>query len=147
MKKLFFILALAFLGFAATGQTATFNMSRKATTKPVNTNYTLTDAATVWFQWNASKAVPTTQDFQCNIDSVSGDHTNIAITLYGRKFDDDSWTQIGSTVNSTHTATHTVTSIISNTILNRYRQYKSEFVLTGTGVSTLDFQILKLWNE
>ena len=135
------------VGLLTTAQTATFNIASDNTMKTVNTDYTLTNTTVVWFQLNAARDMRATQDYEINIDSVSGNHTNIAIKLYGRVFSDDSWTQIGSTANSTHTATHTVTSTISNTVANRYRQYKFEFTPTGTGVSTIDFQKFKLWNE
>jgi len=144
MKKLFISALLFMIMGIAIAQTATFNMSSRATTRTVNTNYTLTNTTVMWFQWNASKAVPTTQDFQVNLDSLAGNHTNIAIKLYGRKFSSDSWTQISSTVNST---TGTATETISNTVMNRFRQYKSEFTGTGTGTTIIDFQILKLWKE
>ncbi len=144
MKKLIFILAIAFVAFAARGQTATFNVNKNDNMSTINTNYTLTNTTVVWFQWNAARGIPATQDFQVNLDSLSGDHTNIAIKLFGRKFSDDSWTQIGSTVNSTD---GTATETISNTVLNRWRQYKVEYTPTGTGTTTVDFQKFRVWNE
>jgi hypothetical protein len=144
MRKLILILVIAVVAIAARGQTATFHISPKNSYKIVNTNYTLTNATAVWFQWEAERNCLATQDYQVNLDSLSGNHTNIAIKLYGRKFDSDSWTQIGTTVNSTDS---TATETISNTAPNRYRQYKAEFSPTGTGVTTIDFQILKIWNE
>jgi len=144
MRKLLLILVIAVVAIAARGQTATFSISPKNTMKTVNKDYTLTNTTVTWFQWDAPRDVPATQDYQVNLDSLSGDHTNIAIKLYGRKFDDDSWTQIGSTVNSTDS---TATETISNTGPNRYRQYKVEFTGTGTGTTTIDWQKFKIWNE
>ncbi len=128
----------------AAAQDATFYIAERNSIDIVNTNYTLTNTTVVWFQWNAERDMRATQDYEVNLDSVSGNHTNIAIKLFGRKFSGDSWTQIGSTVNST---TGTATETISNTVANRYRQYKVEFTGTGTGVTTIDFQKFKIWNE
>jgi len=144
MRKLLLILVIAIVAIAARGQTATFSIGDKHTYKVINTNYTLTNTTVIWFQWNAARDIPATQDYQVNLDSLAGNHTNIAIKLYGRTFEDDSWVQIGSTVNSTD---GTATETISNTTPNRYRQYKAEFTGTGTGTTTIDWQKFKIWNE
>ena len=144
MRKLLLILVIAVAAIAARGQTATFNIGEKHTYKIVNTNYTLTNTTAVWFQWNAERDIPSTQDYQVNLDSLAGNHTNIAIALYGRKFENSDWEQIGTTVNST---SGTATETISNTTPNRYRQYKVLFTGTGVGTTTIDWQALKIWNE
>jgi len=143
MKKLLFLLAIVIVTITANSQTATFSTGN-ATEIEKNTNYTITNTTAIWFQFNAEKHYPSSIDYQVNLDSVSGNHTNIAISLYGRKFDDDTWVQIGSTVNSTD---GTATETISNTNQNRYRQFKVLFTPTGTGVTTIDFQRFKLWLE
>jgi len=144
MRKIILILAIAFVAIAASGQTATITLSEDITQYTLETNYTLTNTTAMWFQWNAPRDIPATQDYQVNLDSLAGNHTNIAIALYGRKFDDDSWSQIGSTVNSTD---GTAIETISNTAPNRYRQYKVLFTGTGTGTTTIDWQKFKIWNE
>jgi hypothetical protein len=145
MKKLIFILAFLFvIASIATAQEATFSIKASKNFKKVSTNYTLTNTTVLWFQWDAARGIPATQDYQANLDSLSGNHTNIAIKLFGKKFSDDSWTQIGSTVNSTD---GTATETISNTVLNRFRFYKTEFTGTGTGTTNIDFQKFKVWNE
>ena len=132
----------------ATAQTATFaKLPVDQTMQTINTNYTLTNAVVSWFLFTAKKNEPTTQDYQVNLDSLSGNHTNIAIKLYGKKFTGDSWTQIGETVNSTGSITHTATETISNAGSNRYRYYKAEFTGTGTGTTTIDWQKFKQWIE
>jgi len=144
MKKFLLILVIAFVAFAASGQQATFGIKASKNFKTINTNYILTNTTVMWFQWDAARGIPATQDYQVSLDSLAGNHTNIAIKLFGKKFSDDSWTQIGSTVNSTD---GTATETISNIILNRYRFYKTELTGTGTGTTTIDFQKFKVWNE
>lgn len=145
MKKLVFMLALlVIVAITARGQTATIPLSLSETFKLEARDFTITNTTVVWFQWEAAKHMRATQDFTVNLDSLAGNHTNIAIKLYGKRFDDDSWTQIGSTVNSTD---GTAIETISNTSINGYRFYKSEFTGTGTGTTTIDWQKLKLWLE
>lgn len=145
MKKLIFILVFAIVAIAARGQTATFSFGKKSNTIcEKTTDYTITNTTAIWFQFDGAKDFACTQDYQCILDSASGNHTNIAVSLYGRKFSGGSWTQIGSTTNST-AGTDTVT--ISNTTHTRYRQYKVLFQGTGTGTTTIDYQVLKLWLE
>ena len=139
-------MVLVIAAITATAQTATFTIISSATEKLVSTDYTLTNTTASWFLWKASRGFGATQDFQVKLDSLAGNHTNVAVALYGRKFEDDGWTQIGSTVNWTgSTADTTIT--ISNTALNRYRQYRSLFTGTGTGTTTIDSQQFKIWNE
>ena len=144
MKKLILILAIALVAFAARGQTATYGIDKDKTHSITTTDYTLTNTTVSWFLWNIVPQTPLTQDFQCILDSLAGNHTNVAVALYGKKFSGDSWTQIGSTSNST-AGTDTVT--ISNTVPNRYRFYKSEFTGTGTGTTTISSQELKIYKE
>jgi hypothetical protein len=144
MKKLILILAIAFVAFAARGQTAVITIQDGNTFAVKNTNYTLTNTTVSWFKFVAKKDNMSTQDFECNLDSLSGNHTNVAVSLYGRKFSTDDWTQIGSTVNWTGTTSDT-TLTISNTEYNRYREYKANFLGTGTGTTTIDFQKFKQW--
>ena len=149
MKKYIFILAFLFvIASIATAQEATFSIKASKNFKKVDTDYVLTNTTVMYFQWDAARGIPATQDFQVNLDSLTGNHTNIAIKLFGKKFSGDSWTQIGSTVNSTAVGvTGAKTETLSNTVLNRYRFYKTEFTGTGTGTTTIDFQKLKIWNE
>jgi len=145
MKRAIFILALlVIVAITVRGQTATIPISLDETFKEEARDFTITNTTVVWFQWEAAKNMRATQNFEVNLDSLAGNHTNIAIKLYGKVFEDDSWTQIGSTVNST---TGTATETISNTAINGYRFYKSEFTGTGTGTTTIDWQKLKLWLE
>jgi len=148
MKKLIFILAIMFIGIGiATAQTDTYNIASKNTYRIINTDYTLTNTVATWFLWKAERNFTATQDFQVNLDSLSGDHTNVAVSLYGRKFSTDSWTQIGSTVDWLGATGGDTTITISNTSINRYREYKFNLLGTGTGTTTIDWQQFKIWNE
>jgi len=130
----------------ATAQTAIVSVAEKNSYYDLATDYTLTNTTTSWFRWKAAKDTPSTQDFEFHLDSLSGNHTNVAVSVYGRKFTSDSWTQIGSTVNWAGTTSDT-TILISNTSINRYREFKSNFVGTGTGTTTIANQIIKIWYE
>jgi len=147
MKKLIFILALMFvITSTATAQTATVYVPDGDTYYNLTTDYTLTNTTTSWFRWKAASDFPSTQDLEIHIDTLVSGQTAVAVSLYGRKFADDSWTQIGSTVNWAITSADT-TITISNTTINRYREFKSNFVGTGTGTCTIANQKLKLWKE
>lgn len=109
------------------------------------TNYTLiSDTAQYWLV-TANQKVPTTQDFIVKLDSLSGNHTNVAVQLMGQKSTDKGdWTNIGLAVNWKGTTADT-TIIISNDTVTRYRNYKVVYTGTGTGRTTIDIQELKLW--
>ena len=143
MKKILLILFSVFAALTLTAQTQTFKVGNK-TLREVATDYTLTNTTESWFRWVMPKDVPTTQDYQVILDSAAGNHTAIAVALYGRKFDTNDWTQIGSTTTST-TADDTVT--ISNPAMVRYREFKTSLTGTGLGTTTITNQVLKLWLE
>ena len=143
MKKILLILFSVFAALTLTAQDATFRVGNK-TLRDVSTDYTLTNTTESWFRFVMPKDVPTTQDYQVILDSASGDHTAIAVALYGRVFDTQDWTQIGSTTTST-TGDDTVK--ISNTSMVRYREFKASLTGTGTGTTTIANQAFKLWLE
>lgn len=87
------------------------------------------------------------QDFVVKLDSVSGNHTNVAVAIYGQKSAlKGDWTQIGSTINWKGTTKDT-TIIVSNATFNYYQNFKYQFTGTGTGVTKLTNSYLKLWLE
>ena len=128
-----------------TAQTATIPVASNNTYYNLTTDYTLTNTTVSWFRWKAAKDMRATQDFQCEFSWASGNQTRVDVSLYGRKFTDDSWTLI-ATDNWQHGVNDSIVTI-SNTVLNKYREYKSEFTGTGTGTSTIEFQKLKFWIE
>lgn len=144
MKRLLFLL-IAVMGFAF-ANAQTIYVDKPSTYAAYSTDVTVTNttAATVYFE--GRQDFKATQDYLCQLDSTSGNHTNVAVELYGQKFDSGAWSQIGSTVNWAGTTADT-TIIISNTTANRYRKYKAVFTGTGTGVTTVDSQEFKVWLE
>jgi len=147
MKKILIILALVFMiiGTAAS-QNGTYTIPSKNTYINITTDYTLTNAVTSWFLIKGARDIASTQDFEVHLDTLVSGHTNVAVSLYGRKFTSDSWEQIGSTVNWAITTADT-TILISNTSINRYRDYKLNYTGTGTGTTTIANQQFKIWNE
>lgn len=126
-------------------QTATHVLG-KTTYIEVGTDYSATNTVETWMLFDAPKDEPLTQDYQVELDSVSGNHTNVAVSLYGRKFVGGTWVIIGSAVNWKGTTADT-TIIMSNATANRYRQFKVGFVGTGNGVTKIDNQKFKIWLE
>lgn len=147
MKKYLAILMLVFVAMISNAQTVTYSPLPLADSKFVqNTDYTLTDATARTFILPAAKLVPTTQDFYINLDSIAGNHTYVAVALYGAKFDDTAYSQIGSTITwKGTTSSHDTTIVISNATANRYSYYKWTVTGTGTGTTKIDVQQLKLY--
>jgi len=146
MKKLIFILALVFIIIGtATAQTAVIYVPDGNTHYNLATDYTLTNTTESWFRWKAAKDYPSTQDFQVEFSVASGAQTEVAIALYGRKFSGDDWVSIGTDTWTKGSSDSLVT--ISNLAINRYREFKSSFTGTGTGTSTIEFQLLKIWKQ
>ena len=89
---------------------------------------------------------PLTVDYQVLLTKGTGSHTETTVILYGRKFDSDSWTQIGATATS-GTITTTATVTIAGLAPVRYREFKVSLTGTGTGTTTISEQRFKIWNE
>jgi hypothetical protein len=146
MKKLFLVLLLAVFAIASYAQDATLYANEPNTYISSTVDVTVTNTTAVEVYLEGQQHMPATQDYLCQLDSTSGDHTNVAVELYGQKFNTGAWAQIGSTVNWAGTTADT-TIIISNATANRYRRYKAKFTGTGTGVTTIDSQEFKLYRE
>lgn len=148
MKKLFLILAVIFAVVSVSNaQLGTTVMNAGTTYAKVVSDYNITNTTAVYYQFKAGQHYPTTQDYVVNLDSISGNHTNVAVALYGQKSDlKGDWTAIGAAINWKGTTADT-TIIISNSTANRYRNYKITFTGTGTGVTKIDTQELKLYLE
>lgn len=146
MKKVAIIFAIL-LAFASTAgaQMLTTSMGKGDTYTVVTTDYVLTNTTARYWQINPQVDYMTAQDVIVHLDSLAGDHTNVAVALSGRKSAQTStWTSIGSTVNWKGTTADT-TIIISNTTENGYRQFKLTFTGTGTGTTTIANMEFKLW--
>jgi len=149
MKKFIFILSLIFVALIGNAQTVTFNPLPLTDSKFVTASpYVITDATVRTFYLETSKQTPTTQDFYMKLDSLTGNHTYIAVALYGAKFSDTAYSQIGSTITWKGTTTsHDTTIVISNATSNRYNFFKWTVTGTGTGTSRVVKQSLKLYLE
>lgn len=141
------------VGFVVTAQTVTLptmgaaNNNPAATNHVVLTDYVLTNTTVRNFVWTAPQPKPTTQDIVIDLYSLAGNHTNVAVAVYGQKSNiKGDWTQIGSTINWKGTTADT-TIIISNATANRYSWYKTTLTGTGTGTTTIANQVLKLYLE
>jgi hypothetical protein len=153
VKKLIFIIIAIFSIAITNAQTVTLPtmagaaLDKTATLQVVATDYTVTNTTARTLIFTAPQPSPTTQDFAIALDSISGNHTNVAVTIYGQKFPlKGDWTAIGSAVNWKGTTEDTVI-IISNATVNRYRLYKAIITGTGVGVSTITQTELKLYLE
>lgn len=152
MKKIFIFLMLL-VATLATAQTVTLptmaaaNNNNAATNQIVTTDYTLTNTTARSFIWTAPQPKPCTQDITIDLDSLAGNHTNVAVAVYGQKSSiKGDWTQIGGTVNWKGTTADT-TIVISNATANRYSWYKMTLTGTGTGTTTIANMVLKLYQE
>ena len=147
MKKLIFLIVLlAGFSMIAPAQMLTTQLAKDQTYVNIPTNYTLTNTTAAYWQVNAQVDWMTAQDVIVHLDSLTGDHTNVALAIYGRKSAQTStWTAIGSAINWKGTTSDT-TIIFSNTTENGYRQYKVLFTGTGTGTTRIDNMELKLWH-
>ena len=147
MKKLLLIAILGLLAFVTQAQPmATVNIPVGQSLGATAVDYTLTNAVVRYTLVTAPQNYATMQDVSIELDSLSGNHTNVAVALFGQKFDNSAWVAIGSAVNWKGTTADT-TILISNETANRYRNYKIQYTGTGTGTTKVDVQQLKQWYQ
>lgn len=145
MKNFIFIaLIMCMFTGISNAQLVTATLSGDATYTEISTDYTITDAVAGYYLINANQKYYTAQDLVIQLDSTSGNHTNVAVQLYGRVTDNSAWATIGSAVNWTG-ATADTTILYTNTTENGYRSYKVLFTGTGTGVTTISNLEFKQW--
>lgn len=146
MKKYAILLVLMVAALFTQAQMVTINMDNGETYAAAPTTYTLTNTTAQYIQFNAGQNMPTTQDFLCHLDSLTGNHTRVTLQLYGQKFATSAWTAIGSAVAWTGTTADT-TIVLSNATANRYRNYKVTYTPLGTGTTKIFTQQFKLYLE
>jgi hypothetical protein len=149
MKKVIFLLCAIFAIAITSAQFVTSGVTKGSTyvetVSPSSAPYIITNTTAKYWMINAGQDYASMQDFAVRLDSVSGNHTNVAIALYGQKsLLKDDWTQIGSTVNWKGTTADTII-VINNATANRYRNFKVTYTGTGTGVTKITKQEFKLW--
>jgi len=153
MKKLFLFVALMFAVAAISeAQTATITPTQTGGTyAEYATDQTLTTTTAKWFLYKFEPVNYTATNYIVQLDSTSGNHTNVAVALYGRISDQQAtWTQIGSTINwgGVHASVGADTTILfANTTETAYRQFKLLFTGTGTGTTNIMYQAVKIWND
>lgn len=146
MKKFIFIAIFGLITMFAQAQMATITVPTGLTYISQTTDYTLTNTTASYLLIKAPQHFIATQDVLVQLTDGATPHTNVAVSLWGRKFDTGAWVAIGSAVNWKTTTTDT-TIIISNATANRYRDYKINYVGTGTGTTTIGLQQFKLFLE
>lgn len=153
MKKLLFLIALLFSFIAINAQVASTSILIPNTFGKIESPsatasmYKITNTTSGYVIFYAAMNNGSKQDFTIKLDSVSGNHTNVAVDVYGQKSAlKGDWTKIGSTVNWKGTTADT-TILISNATFNYYQNFKYVFTGTGTGVTKLTSNYLKLWLE
>lgn len=151
MKKIIFLIVMLFSFVAMEAQVVTSVITYPATaisvTSPTATAdiYKITNTTVGYWLVKAPMTWISTQDIAIQLDSVSGNHTNVAVALYGQKFAlKGDWTQIGSTINWKGTTKDTVI-VLSNASATRWQNFKVQYTGTGIGVTKLTYQQFKLW--
>lgn len=145
MKKIIFlvVLLIGMIGATQAQMLTTYGKDGQTFFK-VTTDYTLTNTTPKYWQVGTQVDWPCAQTVTVHLDSLAGDHTNVALAVYGRASAlTSTWTAIGSPINWKGKTADT-TIIFANTTENRYREYKILFTGTGTGTTTIADMELKL---
>jgi len=153
MKKFLFLIVAILAFFTAEAQIAKAKIlvpnTFGGTVSPTATAniYKITNSVAGYILTEAAVNNGSKQDFVIKLDSVSGNHTNVAVAIYGQKSAlKGDWTQIGATVNWKGTTKDTVI-VVSNATFTYYQNYKKVYTGTGTGVTKLVYDYTKLWLE
>lgn len=150
MKKYILLLIVLMVGVFASAQSVTLPaMPFGDTYQYIPTDYTVTNTTARTFIFFAPQHEKNTQDYVIKLDSVSGNHTAVAVVFYGGKsLIKGDWTQIGTaTWTTVPKPSADTTIIISNATANRYRYFKATVTGSGSGVTKVSDQELKLWRE
>lgn len=144
MKKLILFCALLVLAFGVNAEKVsrymrTVNISKGQSYISISTNATddrVSADSTKYVIINCSQDYPQQQDVVVNMTAISGS-PSVAVTLQGKKFDSDSWTEVISVQTWTSAAIH-----LTSTVPTRYRTYAVKFVCSTAPAwpSTLQFK-------
>lgn len=136
------IIALMFTYVISNAQMLTTNLGDDQTYVKVTTDYVLSNNVAKYWQINTNPKYYNAQTFVVNLDSTSGNHTNIAVVFAGRVSDiDPTWTTISTT--NWRCTTADTTFVVTTATETLYRQFKLTFTGTGTGTSTIDAMVFK----
>lgn len=145
MKRMILFIALMFAFAVSNAQTATLVPDiSDGTYIDYATDNTLSNTTAKWFQFNFKPDQYVASNLIVHLDSASGNHTNVAVAVYGRINDLQAWTAIGTAINWAGTTADT-TIVFASTTEAAYRQFKVLYTGTGTGTTTIDRQTFKIW--
>lgn len=145
MKKIMLFIVLMFAFAISNAQTATLSPVKSGGTYiDYTTDNVLSNTTAKWFQFNFEPDAYVACNLLVNLDSLAGNHTNVAVAVYGRINDLQTWTAIGSAINWVGTTSDT-TIVFASTTEAAYRQFKVLYTGTGTGTTTIDRQSFKVW--
>jgi hypothetical protein len=145
MKKFIVFLLVGLFALTVNAQMLTTKLGSGTSYVNVTTDFTLTNAVAQYWQVEYQPEWYNGQTLVVNLDSASGNHTNVAVALYGRASDQLAWTAIGSAQNWKGTSSDT-TLTFTNATENLYRQVKLLFTGTGTGTTKIDRMEFKFYN-
>ena len=130
---------------------ATLSADKGSSYIQYSTDVTLTNTTAKATYFYFQPDTYTATNFIVQLDSATGNHTNVAVVLYGRISDQQAtWTAIGSAINwggKNASAGCDTTILFANTTETAYRQFKLLFTGTGTGTTTICYQAMKIWND
>ena len=145
MKRYILLIALMLTVVISNAQITTANLTKGVSYWEYSTDVTLTNTTAKYFIINTQPEWYTAQAYTVNLDSTSGDHTNVAVVLAGQVSDQEStWTTI-STTNWTGITSDTTMTVL-NATENHYRRFKITFTGTGTGTTKIDNFEFKYYN-
>jgi hypothetical protein len=148
MKKIVLFLSILALGMVAMSQKVVIPTPTVtgSTYQYVSTDYTLTNTLGRSFVFSLPLAWPATQLATIHLDSLTGNHTAVAVTLYGQTsaVKGDS-TSIATKTWASTGADTTITLI--NATANRYVKYILHVKGTGTGTTRVADMELKLFQS
>ena len=145
MKKVILILTL--FAFSIVGFSQSYSLYGRTEQNYFKStqDVTITNSTAVSVDINTLLDVPTVPQILIDVDSVSGNHTAVALTLFGRNFEDQAWTQINGP--TTDQGVNSATNIeFVDTTFHYYRKFRITLTGTGTGVSKLNTLEMLLYN-
>ena len=145
MRKLVTLLVILFAFVTMEAQMLTTSLRPGETFKQVTTDYTLTSTTASYWQVNTQLDSQLAQAWVVHMDSATGNHTNVALQLYGRVCSLDAWATIGSAINWLGGIDGDTTISYINDTENEYRQFKLLYTGTGTGTTTISEQAFKVY--
>lgn len=145
MKKIVMLLALLAFGMLVSAQSYTLYGKTGQTYFKSTTDVTITNTTAVWVQINIDVDFPVGVKCVPVCDSVSGNHTAIALAVYGRAFEGGAWVDLSGT-STGQGVDHTIAMDYYQYTEVRYRQFKILLTGTGTGVSKLDQLEFKVYS-